>query len=1090
MVDKSSIPDTPEKEQAKDSGSWKVNFDNLLRSSELETKAANLAASASGKGTDTARVVEARKSPASEVTRTQVSTAKLGLQAADKPEQKSEQRVQRVSETEPAAPPAQASPWAARPRLAPGLVPEAPQPVAPAPKQPILPGAELPAPPSPVKQTPGGFAIPESPEARKPARDRTMPQVDPASQIKPDPRFPNHIDPRFQTSRPQPTPFQPERPAGQPGAALSRPNPSPFQPERPAGQPGAALSRPNPSPFSPVLPVSPIKPDAGTTTKPPGTTSGGERVEPWNEYIGTQPGRGARPGLPGLQRQVGEQPGINPTGQVINVSPEGRKAIDYALHNASNVQGHLLTGGVWGAALNTAKWGMDYKFAKGNVKWWGPYSPFQQKLEAEELRVQTAIEAHAAAEANQIFASQKLNPSTLKIQGIIDELDKKIITATLSTNPELNLLARQHSFLKDATNLIDATKIEGAIGTAEEVAKGSKLWVAGSSEANQLMQLARHLSGAEVAANPAALMSSTSSMVKQLETQLEKAARTPAALVPAGDGAIDLLKQQKAFLSDIGNLTNVNKAKAAIGSAEQVALSEPLAGAKKLFVAGSPEAQALLERAQQHVDFYKAKSGAAAAEARLGKLEMDLQALREAGAGNGWAAATKGFLSGTLVTGATISAGYAADKWLIGSNANMSGFDRFLIDGVAVPGVLLTPGIPTRYRVGSAIALFGLARAKGYFDDSGLPALSQSSLLLRPNTVDTLGFTTAALAPLGVRGKLAIAGATLVAGRGYNLLAHAAGWDGPDGIELRDRAVNALAADSNSKTTASFDRAVDAGLALSRHKAGEGALDLQLADLINSGNRMSKLDYLRNHAILSTAIGMARLEKGSRIVEGGSNAVDIYGDDSRILKKYKYDFLGESMLQLAQGFSDLSDLRYALHQEKAKVNTDGSLNDSAKKEKLSLLDDQMNQCDSERQKIDKTLKEIFGAHDIDGIFKELVDACRTRSRDMDQIIFKRKALFETLTAAVNPEIRAKFARDLALAHLAEATRFGQGNDGEQARIMYSAALDFLSKANSLDPKNPNLPKLQSIANSISAQIPNAMKTQYSDSFSNPFQIKK
>lgn len=1044
----------PDKEPAKDSGSWKVNFDNLLRGSELDKKA------------------------------DEKQTAKS---------EKTQEKVQRVADTHPATPPSPAPvrPWSARPGVAPAFVPETPQPLTPAPKTQLPPAAESIKPAVSTKPPVGGFAAPESPNPNpaKPA-DSTLPATDPRSQVRPDPRFPNHVDPRFQPARPQPQqPFIPERPVAQPVA-----------------QPGLVPPRANPSPFAPTPPFTQtpqFAPPQSPEIKPgvPGTTSGGEQVVPWNQYIRTQPGapalpglaapggpRPALPGLPGAQPQ-GDHPGINPSSQVINVSPEGRKAIEDALHDAVNVQGHLLAGGTWGAMLNTAKWGMDYNFAKGNVQWWGPYSPFMKKLEAEELRIQGVREAHAAAEAGQIMAAQKLESSTTKIASLLDFVDKKIAGASAVADPATNLLTRQHAFLKDATNLVDPTKIQAAIGTAEEVTAGSKLFVAGSTEADHLLKLSRHMSGAEVAANPAELLSKTSAMMKDAETQLAKAVVAPAGAAGLSEKGLELLKQQQAFLSDIHNLTNMNKARAAIGTAEQVALGEPVGGARKLFVTGTPEAQALLERAQQHADFYKAKASATAVEARLGKMEIDLAAMREAGAGNGWSAATKGFLTGTLVTGATIGAGYAADKWLLGGNANMNGFDRFLIDGVAIPGLLMTPGIPTRYKVGGTIALFGLARAKGYFDNSGVPALTQSSLLLRPNTVDTLGFTTAALAPLGVRGKLAIAGATLVAGRGYNLLAHAAGWDGPDGIELREQARNALNNDSNTRTSATFDRAVDASLALSRHKAGEGALDLQLADLINSQNTMSKLDYLRNHAILSTAIGMARLEKGSRIVEGGSNAVDIYGDDSRILKNFKYDFLGESMLQLAQGFTDLSDLRYALHQEKAKVDADKSLNDSTKKEKLALLDDQMKQCDSERQKVDKTLKEIFGAHDIDGIFKELSEACRNRSRDMDQIIFKRKQLFETLSPTVNPEIRAKFARDLCLAHLAEAARFSKANDGEQARIMYLAGLEFLSKAQSLDPKNPNLQKMQTIAGTIGSTIPRAITNQYNSNFNNPFQLK-
>jgi hypothetical protein len=446
------------------------------------------------------------------------------------------------------------------------------------------------------------------------------------------------------------------------------------------------------------------------------------------------------------------------------------------------------------------------------------------------------------------------------------------------------------------------------------------------------------------------------------------------------------------------------------------------------------------------------------------------------------------------VTGTTLGAGYLADKLIadkfnLGHTPTMNGFDRFLIDGVAIPGVMLTPGIPIRYKIGASIGLFGLARAKAYFDDSGSVALSQSSLLMRPNSIDTIGFTTAALAPLGWRGKLAIAAGTVVLGRTANLVSHAAGWDGEDGIVLRDNLRSQLTRDANVKSSATYTGGIDAGLELARHKAGEGALDLQLADVTNAEGSMSKLDFLRQHAMLSEAVGLARLEKGSRIVEGGDNAVAVYGDDARILKDKKYDFLGESMLSLSQAYSDLSDLRYAVFQEKGKVSADTTLNDASKKAKIDSLDGEMKQCDAERLKIDTTMKGIFGDHDMNAIFKELTESCRTRSKDLDQILFKRKQLFETLSPQVNPEIRAKFARDLALGFLAEAQYRVTKNNGEEANIMYQCAMDYLGRAQALAPTNPCVPKLQSIAQEVALKVPRATAAQYKSNWNNPFELK-
>jgi hypothetical protein len=352
-----------------------------------------------------------------------------------------------------------------------------------------------------------------------------------------------------------------------------------------------------------------------------------------------------------------------------------------------------------------------------------------------------------------------------------------------------------------------------------------------------------------------------------------------------------------------------------------------------------------------------------------------------------------------------------------------------------------------------------------------------------------MGFTATALAPLGWKGKLIMGVGTLALGRAANEVSHLMGWEGPDGIKLRDELRHKLDADSGVKTANSFNNGVEAALMLSRHKAGEGALDLQMADLINSQNSMKPIDYARQHALLSEATGMARLEKGSRIVEGGNNATEVYGDNARILKDQKYDFLGEATLSLCDAFSDLSTARRLAFEEKAKVNADKSLDNSLKVEKLSQLDDQMKQCDAERAKIHHTLQGIFGEHDMQAIFKELSEACRTRSSDMDRLLLKRQELFETFSSQVNPQIRAKYARDLTVGFLAEAQYRAEKGNGEEAKIMYQNALNFMAKAQALESSNPNNAKLVAIAKNISMRIPNAMKSQYDSNWNNPFQLK-
>src|SRR6185369_11790840 len=129
----------------------------------------------------------------------------------------------------------------------------------------------------------------------------------------------------------------------------------------------------------------------------------------------------------------------------------------------------------------------------------------------------------------------------------------------------------------------------------------------------------------------------------------------------------------------------------------------------------------------------------------------------------------------------------------------------FLLDGVAVPGILLSD-LPARYKFALAGTAFVSARVADYFAGTG--ASAQMSTLLRPNTADGVLMTAAAMAPVDGKTKaLLVAGAWGV-GRLYNEVAHLTGLDGGAPAQLRDNAANSFNHDQLTRTESSFDNAV------------------------------------------------------------------------------------------------------------------------------------------------------------------------------------------------------------------------------------------------------------------------------------------
>jgi hypothetical protein len=430
-----------------------------------------------------------------------------------------------------------------------------------------------------------------------------------------------------------------------------------------------------------------------------------------------------------------------------------------------------------------------------------------------------------------------------------------------------------------------------------------------------------------------------------------------------------------------------------------------------------------------------------------------------------------GAAKGLLYSAGTLAAGYALDK--VGASVfgykqpETDGVGRFLLDGVAVPSILLSD-LPARYKFALAGTAFLSARAADYF--SGTGASAQMSTLLRPNTADGILMTAAAMAPVDAKTKgILLAGAWGV-GRLYNEVAHLTGLDGGQPAQLRDNSENSFNHDQLTRTESTFDNAVEKGKELG--KENEAALELQMRDWLAKQGTTNPITHMRGTAVIADALGQFRLEEGSRF-----DLTSHADKKDRILKGYNFDFGGEATtwLRMAAG-SLVSAQNFALSHKGQTV--DGQVMD----------DNYVQQLKNEQTKVEAKLNLVYGHHDVQGVFDELVKQARVNSGDMQQALVRLKNQLDVLNSS-DTRFVAKSSRDLAIGYLAEATYMAKNNNGEEARIMYQAAMTYLKNSQQLDPSNPDNNDLQRIQSDVAKGIPGAISNQYDSHWDNPFQLK-
>ncbi|MBX9688492.1 MAG: hypothetical protein K2X27_17415 [Candidatus Obscuribacterales bacterium] len=283
--------------------------------------------------------------------------------------------------------------------------------------------------------------------------------------------------------------------------------------------------------------------------------------------------------------------------------------------------------------------------------------------------------------------------------------------------------------------------------------------------------------------------------------------------------------------------------------------------------------------------------------------------------------------------------------------------------------------------------------------------------------------------------------------------------------------VNAFNRDKVTRSEYSFYEAVEKGIQLG--KENETALELHMRDWLGKQSTANPLSFMRGTAILAAALGEFRLEEGSRI-DLSSHA----DKKPRILKGYDYDFGGEANTWLRMSAGSLVEAQQYVRGHKDLI-IEGQAMDDAYLGQLKNL----------QSKIEKSLDNIYGPHDIDSIYEVIKTELRSNSGDWQKGLVRLKYQLDTLKTN-DSRFLAKSARDVALGFYAEADYMSTRDNGEEARIMYQAADQYLAMSKRFDGAAPDNIALQEISSKLKERIQKSIDNQWSDPFNNPLEIPK
>lgn len=281
------------------------------------------------------------------------------------------------------------------------------------------------------------------------------------------------------------------------------------------------------------------------------------------------------------------------------------------------------------------------------------------------------------------------------------------------------------------------------------------------------------------------------------------------------------------------------------------------------------------------------------------------------------------------------------------------------------------------------------------------------------------------------------------------------------------------------------------------NRTGEPVIQAQIAEEINkmktNWSQMAPADKLqgfRDIAILATAMGENRLDKGTRILRENKPTYALEG--------YGLDLGGDALMYLKMAKEQGVDKAKQMTQSLIKDNPDGNYNAS-----------EIADLDKFGRRIDASIDKIYSKHDIEGAFEELKKFVPGNENTFGKTFLDNTNNKIAANRTGDPKLLAKLFRDLSMSYMALASnKMDRGKDGggavdlmfgtDQGRQAafgnsgkargYDGALDALMAAEKLDPNNPDLPQLKAIAEKLANQAKEKARAQLADPTTNPLNV--
>jgi hypothetical protein len=433
---------------------------------------------------------------------------------------------------------------------------------------------------------------------------------------------------------------------------------------------------------------------------------------------------------------------------------------------------------------------------------------------------------------------------------------------------------------------------------------------------------------------------------------------------------------------------------------------------------------------------------------------------------------------GALAATVGLGIDYIGDKLLFGKDHypdNASVFQS--MDAPLMAAAAIIPKNPV-FKVGGMLAAYAGTNAL----DKLVGASNEAaySEFFKPNWVEALGMGVGWMTPF--RSPMAHAAAVGI-GWGIGKLANIPSMYGadilgihPTDIEARqwDGVSTSLNDFGKSPSVDGFKNLVDTGTTLGM--SNEGALGARIATFDQDHASDQTPRRFEALAALDMSLGNMWLQRGSKLNEADP---DSHNDKGRILSQWQYDLGGDAAVFYTGARGNLALAANYLNQSGANPS------DVAR-------------VQAEQDMVQDKLNQIYGAHNINGIYNELLTDLRSRvgttvsQFSIDQLMVFENEVKRRADGPTNndPAYRGKLYRDLSMLDFAIAQFKAEGGDGVGARTFYQQGTKYLAGSNQFAQNNADAQQLQLISEGIGQTIEPAIDQQYSNGFNNPHGVQR